>query len=98
MSDFDDATAEFLRALGSVASFETNGQVFFDVETILTINHGIMAAFQHPGADFEVPDEFLRGAMLTMELYRQVHAGILMRHAAHLVPDAIPDGMDDVVN
>jgi hypothetical protein len=74
-------------------SIVVEGSVFTDVDIIIAVNAGIIQAFTEDAMSDEpiANEDFVKGVSMTLELYRRVHAGILSRHAADLVPDFAPD-------
>jgi len=99
MTNEDDTPSPLSITLGHVLTTEHNGTVYMDVDTILATNLAVVTALDpriHPVMR-ELPEGFLDGVIFTLDLYRRLHAGVMIRHAEDLVPDHIPDGMDDVV-
>lgn len=96
-NDMDEVIASFAEALSTVLTVEHGGKVYIDADTIPAINEGIVRALTPLAAAGIAPPNFLRGVVFALDMYRRVHVGVMTRHAADLVPDHIPDGMDGMV-
>lgn len=97
MDDREDAVESFEVALDNVSTAEYAGIVFMDINTIPAVNLGVLTALDsrvHPEMSV-LSEEFIGGVIFALDIYRRIHDGLLMRHAADIVPDYIPDGMDD---
>lgn len=95
----DDIPNTFAAVLSCIATAEHDGTIYMDVDTITALNAGIVKAFDplfNPAMAEASPD-FISGVSFVLDMYRRIHAGVLIRHAADIVPDYIPDGMDNVV-
>lgn len=78
-----------------IRSVAVNGRVYIDIDAILEINNGIAEALTPDEVEeLEIPPAFLGGVSMALNLYREIYAGVMARHAADIVPNYVPDELE----
>jgi hypothetical protein len=78
----------FTHAVEGIPSQVIDGAVYVDADLILAINAGLaQSLLESVRLGNPTPPEFVMGMSVVMDLYQQIHDGLLARHAAGMVPD-----------